>query len=94
MPAISAEYCFRVPFIYRPNIGSVTGGFRVAFKTRKPPFTAFEFDRNNVEIGVIVGTACLSVDADTGYFFAMYSDRHYCLIVKLRRPVCTNTPTR
>jgi hypothetical protein len=43
----------------------------VTFETREPPAAALKFDRDDIEIAAIVGTASVSVDLDTVYFFAM-----------------------
>ena len=92
MTASAAEYDLRVPFVNRPNTWCVSGGFRMAIKTRKPPATAFEFDRDDIEIGVIVSTARVGGNIDTGDLFTMYIEYHLRPLlygrVDPRVPIC------
>ena len=52
------------------------GELGVAFKTRKPLATAFEFDGDNVEIAVIMGAAGLGVEINTIYNLVMDYELH------------------
>lgn len=54
----------------------------VTFKTRKPLSAAFEFDRDNVQITVIVYTACLAVDINAIHNFVMDHEFHFISLGK------------
>ena len=66
-----------ISFADRPNAGFVSGGFRMTFETRKPPPTTFEFDRDDIEIGVIVTAAGLGIYVNTIYSFTVDEDCHF-----------------
>lgn len=48
----------------------------VTFETGKPDAAAFEFDSDDIEIAVIMGTASISVDINAIYEFVMDHDIH------------------
>ena len=58
----AAEDRAALKFISRPNHGSVTGKFEVASVTWKPIATAFEPDRDDVALAVIVRATCFMID--------------------------------
>ena len=88
--ACSAEYCRRISFPERPDFRLVICDLAVTFETWKPPAAAFEFDRNYVQIAVIVRAASFGVDVDTVYDFAVHNEVHF--ISPEQRPACTSRP--
>jgi hypothetical protein len=49
--------------------------FGVTFKARKPTVTAFKFDRDDIELGIVMRASGLTVDHRSVNFFAM-DDAH------------------
>jgi hypothetical protein len=76
LTARSAQYGAGMAFIGWPYRGSMTGRFAVTFDARKPVATAFEPDRNDIEIGIVMGAACLWIHIDTTNVLAMYRRHH------------------
>jgi hypothetical protein len=58
----------------------VIGDFTVAFVTGKPPLAALEFDRNYIQIAMIMGTARLSINLNAIYVFAMNYEHPFTLL--------------
>lgn len=64
MLARTAENGGRVPFLLRPNFRRMTGKFRMAGVTRKPLAAAFELDRDNVALTVVMSAPRFWIDVD------------------------------
>jgi hypothetical protein len=60
--AYSAKNCLFVPLISRPSLWNVISRLNMTFKTWEVLFTAFEFDRDNVESRVVMFTPRLCID--------------------------------
>ena len=55
----------------------MVGDLAVTFETREPSAAAFEFDRDDIEIAVIVGTSSLGVDINAADDKAMLNKLHF-----------------
>jgi len=75
MSAIAAQHSRHIAFADRPNFRRVFGMFRVTFVTRKPLFTAFEFDGDDVNLAVVVRTPGLLINVRPIYLYVMNCHR-------------------
>ena len=58
-------------------MGVVSGDFRVALRTWKPLATALKFDRDNIDVRVIVSAAGLQIYVNPIYFFTVDEESHF-----------------
>lgn len=78
LTARSAQYGAGMAFIGWPYRGSVIGRFAVTLDARKPVATVFEPDRDDIEIGIVMGAPCLWVDLAAAYLYTMDPKGHLC----------------
>ena len=64
MAAAAAKDHGFVELTSRPNFRRMSGEFRMAFVTREPFPTAFEFDRDDVALASIMRATRFPIDAD------------------------------
>jgi hypothetical protein len=62
LSAVSAQNRAFAEFFFQPNLGRVSGKRGMALMTRKPFAAAFELNRDDIALIIIMGTACLRID--------------------------------
>jgi hypothetical protein len=62
LSAVSAQNHAFAEFLFQPNLRQVFGQRGMAFMTRKPFTAAFELDRDDIALVMIMGAACLRID--------------------------------
>lgn len=71
MSANSAKNRPRIVFIQTPNLCRMIRAFGVTLKTRKPIAAAFELNRNDINVFVIMAATGLFINADVVNFFVL-----------------------
>jgi len=62
LSAVSAQNRPFAEFLFQPNLRRVSGKRGMALMTRKPFAAAFELDRDDIALVMIMGAACLRID--------------------------------
>jgi hypothetical protein len=62
LSAVSAQNHAFAECLFQPNLRQVSGQRGMAFMTRKPFTAAFELDRDDIALVMIMGAACLRID--------------------------------
>jgi hypothetical protein len=62
LPAVSAQNCTFTEFLFRPRLRRVSGDQSMTLMARKPFPAAFELNRNDVALAMIMGTPRLRID--------------------------------
>jgi hypothetical protein len=62
LSAVSAQNHAFAEFLFQPNLRQMSGQRGMAFMTRKPFTAAFELDRDDIALVIIMGAACLRID--------------------------------
>jgi hypothetical protein len=62
LSAVSAENRTFAEFLFRPNLSRVSGKHGVALMTRKPFAAAFELNRDDIALVMIMGASRLWID--------------------------------
>ena len=76
MAAAAAKDHGFVELTSRPNFRRMSGEFRMAFVTREPFPTAFEFDRDDVAFASIMRATRFLIDAGADDVYAMNAPDH------------------
>ncbi len=82
LSAVSAQNGAFAEFLFRPNLSRVSGKHGMTLMTRKPVAAAFELNRDDIALVMIMGASRLRIDVHA----------HDCCVVNLHRTLLNFFP--